>query len=232
MDYVTYGDIAQALGVSRRALYVWVYRYKFQLPKPLNPGKRPLRYPPSVVDALRAAMADQQSHPLKQERHASAVRASGHYTMDDLCQKFSISKHTIYNYISLGAISPPAGGRRYAHYTDDHIRELEDIRQRNEIWRDNAPLSGTPARPGSSRSFSSRVRAHVWEQSNGICHYCSRPLNPFRNFSIDHVVPFSLGGTEDFSNLVAACKTCNSRKHAKPYDVFVERNSTPNTIRD
>lgn len=56
------------------------------------------------------------------------------------------------------------------------------------------------------------VRATVWERSEGRCSYCGHTLNPFRDFSIDHVLPVSENGTSDVSNLVAACLDCNRRK--------------------
>lgn len=45
------------------------------------------------------------------------------------------------------------------------------------------------------------------------CYYCQISLNE-HNFGIDHAKPVSRGGTNDVSNLVASCKTCNSSKGA------------------
>lgn len=36
------------------------------------------------------------------------------------------------------------------------------------------------------------------------------------NYSIDHVVPLALGGTNDLTNLVLACLPCNIKKGVKP----------------
>jgi 5-methylcytosine-specific restriction endonuclease McrA len=33
--------------------------------------------------------------------------------------------------------------------------------------------------------------------------------------TVDHVVPQSLGGTDDIENLVPCCKTCNSKKGSR-----------------
>lgn len=44
-----------------------------------------------------------------------------------------------------------------------------------------------------------------------VCPYCNqRPSN-----TVDHVVPLSRGGTNDESNLIPACVSCNSQKGAK-----------------
>ena len=35
---------------------------------------------------------------------------------------------------------------------------------------------------------------------------------PYRNFTIDHKIPRSKGGTDDFDNLWLLCNACNSTK--------------------
>ena len=35
------------------------------------------------------------------------------------------------------------------------------------------------------------------------------------NLTLDHVIPLARGGQHRVENLVAACKPCNSRKHAR-----------------
>lgn len=40
------------------------------------------------------------------------------------------------------------------------------------------------------------------------CAYCGGPAN-----SLDHIIPMKVGGTHDWDNFTAACKSCNSRKN-------------------
>lgn len=47
------------------------------------------------------------------------------------------------------------------------------------------------------------------------CHWCKKPFTKSRRPTHDHVVPISKGGTNTIENSVCACKTCNSRKHAR-----------------
>lgn len=56
------------------------------------------------------------------------------------------------------------------------------------------------------------LRADVWDASDKHCAYCRKALHPLRDFCIDHVIPKCAGGTDDLSNLVAACRLCNNRK--------------------
>lgn len=56
-----------------------------------------------------------------------------------------------------------------------------------------------------------RTRRAVMERDNGTCKYCGCRDAP----TIDHIFPFSLGGTHDMENLQILCRSCNSRKHTK-----------------
>jgi len=60
------------------------------------------------------------------------------------------------------------------------------------------------------------LRADVWDKTRGKCWYCGVEMHPFRNYHVDHFIPVIDGGTNDISNLVPSCQSCNSRKHARP----------------
>lgn len=54
------------------------------------------------------------------------------------------------------------------------------------------------------------------------CRYCRKPLDKY-TVTIDHFVPKSRGGTDDFhENLVASCKECNQDKGDMPPELFLE----------
>jgi 5-methylcytosine-specific restriction endonuclease McrA len=48
------------------------------------------------------------------------------------------------------------------------------------------------------------VREQIMERSEGICFYCGEVAD-----SIDHIIPWSQGGTHHPMNLVASCMLCN-----------------------
>ena len=54
-------------------------------------------------------------------------------------------------------------------------------------------------------------KRRVLEKSEGKCAHCGRPLT-IKDTTVDHAIPISKGGTNDFDNLVALCDTCNSEK--------------------
>lgn len=51
------------------------------------------------------------------------------------------------------------------------------------------------------------------EQSGYVCYYCGKKLVPNHfTTTVDHIIPVSLGGTEEPENLVSCCVKCNSEK--------------------
>lgn len=59
------------------------------------------------------------------------------------------------------------------------------------------------------KAIPKRVRFEVLRRDNHTCRYCRSTENPL---TVDHVLPVVLGGTDDPSNLVAACVDCNAGK--------------------
>lgn len=57
-----------------------------------------------------------------------------------------------------------------------------------------------------------RTRFEVLRRDGFKCRYCGLAGPEGAGLTIDHVVPVSLGGNDDPSNLVAACKDCNAGK--------------------
>jgi len=54
-----------------------------------------------------------------------------------------------------------------------------------------------------------RTRYEVLRRDNFTCRYCRTADG---ELTVDHVTPVALGGTDDPSNLVAACRDCNAGK--------------------
>ena len=52
--------------------------------------------------------------------------------------------------------------------------------------------------------------ADVAMRANFVCEYCHAPQST-SNFplEVEHIIPISLGGNDDFENLALACRSCN-----------------------
>lgn len=58
------------------------------------------------------------------------------------------------------------------------------------------------------------VRFKILERDNHRCAYCGASA-PEAKLHVDHIIPASLGGTEDEDNLITACGDCNIGKHTR-----------------
>ncbi|WP_136314335.1 HNH endonuclease [Actinomyces procaprae] len=68
-------------------------------------------------------------------------------------------------------------------------------------------------------SVTKRTRYEVLRRDNYTCRYCHSTTS---ELTVDHVIPKALGGSDDASNLVAACRDCNAGKTStKPDDHLV-----------
>jgi hypothetical protein len=59
-------------------------------------------------------------------------------------------------------------------------------------------------------------RQSVVERAQGCCEYClSQQRYAPQDFTVDHIVPQSLGGQTTLENLALACQGCNGYKSAR-----------------
>jgi hypothetical protein len=57
------------------------------------------------------------------------------------------------------------------------------------------------------------ARQQVRERACFLCEYCHSPEKLSANrFTLDHLTPQSLGGSDDMENLALACRRCNERR--------------------
>lgn len=80
------------------------------------------------------------------------------------------------------------------------------------VWK---PLRPQIVIPPDSREYL-KHREVVFAAHGELCVYCGETSS----LTIDHVFPKSLGGSHDPSNLVPACRSCNSSKGAKTLEAW------------
>lgn len=62
-------------------------------------------------------------------------------------------------------------------------------------------------------AMGARLRFEILRRCNFACYYCGVPAAlGVKQLHVDHVIPVSLGGSNDPWNLVAACWDCNAGK--------------------
>lgn len=79
-------------------------------------------------------------------------------------------------------------------------------------------------------TISKRLRFEIFRRDNHACRYCGGAA-PDVQLTVDHVVPVALGGTDEPSNLVTACRDCNSGKSSMPADTKIVDDVASDAIR-
>ncbi|MEG6521113.1 HNH endonuclease [Desulfotomaculum sp. 1211_IL3151] len=64
------------------------------------------------------------------------------------------------------------------------------------------------------KAISNKVRFEVFKRDSFKCQYCGASA-PDVLLQVDHIKPVKEGGTNDLSNLITSCFTCNSGKGAR-----------------
>ena len=108
------------------------------------------------------------------------------------------------------------------------LSEIADSLVRSRFRRDLGLTSFTvthrsdlPTRTDLGRLPSYQTHKHtLYGKQEGICKGC-RMLFPFRNMTVDHIVPQSRGGTDHIANLQLLCNACNSLKGSRTQEWFV-----------
>lgn len=87
-------------------------------------------------------------------------------------------------------------------YRRENPEVMAAISQRRRARQQNAPVN----------DFTSEQWTEIKAAYKQRCAYCHKR----RKLTVDHVVPLSRGGSNTASNIVPACRSCNSSKNAGP----------------
>lgn len=62
-------------------------------------------------------------------------------------------------------------------------------------------------------------RLAIYVRDGFSCAYCGRDLRqaPPAEINLDHLLPRSAGGTNEATNLITSCKSCNSSRQDRPW---------------
>jgi 5-methylcytosine-specific restriction endonuclease McrA len=106
--------------------------------------------------------------------------------------------------------NPEAVKQSWARWYSEN-REYEATRQENKRAR----------RMNATGSFSEDDVRFIHDYQDGRCFYCLEPVGD--GFHRDHFVPLAKGGTNDWTNIVVSCPSCNfSKKDKLPEDYLAE----------
>lgn len=115
-----------------------------------------------------------------------------------------------------------------------YAEHKDKAKEYSNIWKQNHPnyfiiratnwrlshleqaRTNTRNRQARRRGADGKFTKDEWlelKNNYGRCAYCNKETD---NLQADHVIPIILGGSNNISNVVPACQSCNSSKNGRP----------------
>ena len=66
------------------------------------------------------------------------------------------------------------------------------------------------------------TREAIYLRDGDTCLYCRKHASLCERMTLDHIVPYVIGGSDRPTNLVTACADCNSRRKDMPIEDFAQ----------
>lgn len=82
------------------------------------------------------------------------------------------------------------------------------------LWRKRKPRKRAN---GLNTAQKLALKLRLGSEQNWRCCYCGRRMEELRSATFDHVIAKSRGGTDEYENMVLACRPCNQTKARDSY---------------
>ncbi len=82
------------------------------------------------------------------------------------------------------------------------------------------PARGLGTRYQGSKWITRERRLAIYLRDGLCCAYCGATIEDGATLSLDHITPHSHGGSNASSNLVTACRKCNSARNDRLVEQF------------
>lgn len=93
-----------------------------------------------------------------------------------------------------------------------------NMRKSYQGLKENPSCKGRWA--GMNRHKITKVeRQQVHEKYGGHCAYCGKEIE-IKDMQVDHMIPLRLGGADEMSNYMPACRQCNHYKRGNSLEGF------------
>ncbi len=104
-------------------------------------------------------------------------------------------------------------------FTNDGFRHYSECAEFSKHMFE-AKVTTIKPKPSKSRTtrvgISQKLRFEIFHRDKFSCQYCGRSKETDKvRLELDHIVPVSRGGTDEFSNLTTSCRDCNQGKSNK-----------------
>lgn len=120
--------------------------------------------------------------------------------------------HEYQSYVDRGMCAEGCGTKLPLGHPWRRCQECLDDRARRARRTRSARRPRNGRSGGSPRTLPRRQRVAIAKRDGWRCHYCGADLKQEGEWHIDHLVPVSRGGSNEPTNLAAACVLDNLRK--------------------
>ena len=114
-----------------------------------------------------------------------------------------LKKELQLNSLNLGELDDTSIARDFIHtsmnWLPDYVRKSKQKKKKKKKKSGRKPISN-------------KLRTKVLKRDNFTCQHCGKTVEDGAKLEVDHIIPVSLGGTDDMNNLQVLCIECNRGK--------------------
>ena len=99
----------------------------------------------------------------------------------------------------------------YLEHREERIAYVLKYQRENAYRIQHAHNRLRARKYGNGGSHTFEELRDKFEKADNKCHYCGEK----KALTIDHDIPLSLGGSDDITNILPACRSCNAKKGLK-----------------
>lgn len=167
----------------------------------------------------------QENDILKQDFNENAVELSGeipeflngknYKEYSNFCPEVNLFDSVAFKpAIGTASISGKWEDSKENQFENKNYRHYSECAEFSRYHYQNVPLK----KKSVSRKVgvSQKLRFEIFQRDNFTCQYCGKTREEDKvKLELDHIMPISAGGTDDFHNLTTSCRDCNQGKSNK-----------------
>ncbi|WP_396632575.1 HNH endonuclease [Maribacter sp. R86514] len=167
----------------------------------------------------------QENDTLKEDFEENAIELSGEVPeflngknfkeYANFCPEVNLFDSVAFNQArGTASISGEWEDSRKIQFENKKYRHYSECAEFSKHHYQKVPLKKSP--PKRRIGISQKLRFEIFQRDNFTCQYCGKSREDDNiKLELDHIMPVSAGGTDDYHNLITSCKKCNQGKSNK-----------------